>query len=137
MSPPVVSDVVRDPCIPSPCGAFSECRDIGGVPSCSCLPTYRGSPPNCKPECTINTECPANMACMQQKCRDPCPGSCGILAECSVVNHVPICSCLSGYTGDPFTSCTLSPSKILHQLIVPSLLLLDSALIPVFRTMIL
>ncbi|XP_018406973.1 PREDICTED: neurogenic locus notch homolog protein 4-like, partial [Cyphomyrmex costatus] len=108
-SPPVVSDITRDPCIPSPCGMFSECRDIGGVPSCSCLPTYRGSPPNCKPECTINAECPANMACMQQRCKDPCPGLCGIMAECSVVNHVPICSCLPDYTGDPFIGCSVKP----------------------------
>ena len=115
MSPPVVSDVTRDPCIPSPCGMFSECRDIGGVPSCSCLPTYRGSPPNCKPECTINAECPANMACMQQRCKDPCPGSCGIMAECSVINHVPICSCLPDYTGDPFIECSVKPRKIPHQ----------------------
>jgi len=110
-TPPVVSDYARDPCVPSPCGAFSECRDIGGIPSCSCLPTYRGSPPNCRPECTINTECPANMACMQQKCRDPCPGSCGIMAQCSVVNHVPICSCLPDYTGDPFVGCSMRPRK--------------------------
>lgn len=112
MSPPILSDVVTDPCIPSPCGAFSECRDIGGVPSCSCLPTYRGSPPNCRPECTTSTECPANMACMQQKCRDPCPGLCGILAECSVTNHVPICSCLPDHTGDPFTQCSVISRKI-------------------------
>lgn len=114
MNPPIVNDVVRDPCIPSPCGAFSECRDIGGVPSCSCLPTYRGSPPNCKPECTINAECPANMVCMRQKCRDPCPGLCGIMAECSVVDHVPICSCLPDYTGDPFVQCSINSCKILY-----------------------
>lgn len=114
MNPPIINDVVRDPCIPSPCGAFSECRDIGGVPSCSCLPTYRGSPPNCKPECTINAECPANMVCIRQRCSDPCPGLCGIMAECSIVNHVPICSCLPDYTGDPFVQCSINLCKILY-----------------------
>lgn len=111
VAPPVVNDYARDPCIPSPCGAFSECRDIGGIPSCSCLPTYRGSPPNCRPECTISTECPANMVCTRQRCTDPCPGLCGIMARCSVVNHVPICSCLPDHTGDPFVGCTMRPRK--------------------------
>lgn len=129
MSPPIVNDIVRDPCIPSPCGTFSECRDIGGVPSCSCLPTYRGSPPNCKPECTINAECPANMACIQQRCRDPCPGLCGIMAECSVINHVPICSCLPDYTGDPFIGCSIKPRKISHRKYVTISLLFSKYLI--------
>lgn len=116
MIPPVQFDLVpKDPCIPSPCGAYSECRNIGSIPSCSCLATYIGNPPNCRPECTINSDCPPSQACMQQKCRDPCPGSCTPLAQCSVVNHIPICSCLSGYTGDPFTNCFVQPSKELDE----------------------
>lgn len=95
--------------MPSPCGNNAQCRNIGGSPSCSCLPSYVGSPPNCRPECTINSECPSNLACITQKCRDPCPGSCGISAQCSVINHTPICSCIEGYVGDPFTYCTPKP----------------------------
>jgi len=98
-----------DPCVPSPCGPNAECRRIGDSPSCSCRPGYFGSPPNCRPECTINAECSSNRACMQLKCRDPCPGSCGINAQCNVINHTPICTCVEGYTGDPFTSCQLKP----------------------------
>lgn len=112
MTPPVQFDLVpKDPCIPSPCGVYSECRNIGNIPSCSCLATYIGNPPNCRPECTINSDCRPSQACMQQKCRDPCPGSCAPLAQCSVVNHIPTCSCLPGYTGDPFTNCFVQPSK--------------------------
>lgn len=95
-----------NPCVPSPCGPFSMCRDVGGVPSCSCEASYIGSPPNCRPECTINSECVSNLACLRYKCTDPCPGSCGINAQCSVINHTPICTCPEGFTGDPFTSCT-------------------------------
>uniref|UniRef100_A0A6E8W1C0 Dumpy n=1 Tax=Anopheles coluzzii TaxID=1518534 RepID=A0A6E8W1C0_ANOCL len=110
--PPPVQDtpiVVRNPCVPSPCGPNSQCRDVNGSPSCSCLINYIGSPPNCRPECTINAECPSNQACMNEKCRDPCPGSCGINARCNVINHTPICTCEEGYTGDPFTSCRPMP----------------------------
>ncbi|EAT34892.1 AAEL012905-PA [Aedes aegypti] len=111
-NPPPPQDtqiVVRDPCVPSPCGPNSQCRNINGVPSCSCLVNYIGSPPNCRPECTINAECPSNQACMNEKCRDPCPGSCGVGARCNVINHTPICTCEAGYTGDPFTNCYPEP----------------------------
>lgn len=97
--------IYTNPCIPSPCGPYSQCKDINGVPSCSCLLNYIGSPPNCRPECVINSECPSNKACIREKCLDPCPGSCGLNALCNVVNHVPICSCLPRYTGDPFSNC--------------------------------
>jgi len=106
-TPTPVVDI--DPCIPSPCGPYSECRRIGNSPSCSCIQGYFGSPPNCRPECTINSECPSNLACIREKCRDPCPGSCGANAQCSVFNHVPVCTCIEGYIGDPFSSCYPKP----------------------------
>lgn len=102
---------ITNPCLPSPCGPNSQCRDIGGSPSCSCLIGYVGSPPNCRPECSINPECPSNQACIREKCVDPCPGSCGFKADCSVINHTPICVCPSGYTGDPFSSCYPKPIR--------------------------
>lgn len=95
-----------DPCRPSPCGPNAECQVRGESPACSCLSNYIGSPPNCRPECTINPECSSQLACINQKCSDPCPGSCGYNAQCSVINHTPVCSCNAGYTGDPFTGCT-------------------------------
>lgn len=107
-----VEEPPSNPCIPSPWGPNSQCRDIGKAPSCSCLPNYFGNPPNCRPECTINSECSSNLACINQKCRDPCPGSCGAYAQCNVINHTPTCSCLEGYVGDPFTQCTIKPVEI-------------------------
>lgn len=98
-----------NPCIPSPCGPNSMCQAIGTSPSCSCLATFIGSPPNCRPECSINAECSSQLACITSKCRDPCPGSCGINTRCSVINHTPNCVCLEGYTGDPFSSCYPTP----------------------------
>lgn len=97
--------IPRDPCQPSPCGPNAECQIRGESPACSCLQNYIGSPPNCRPECTINPECPSRLACINQKCADPCPGSCGANARCSVVNHTPVCACNAGHTGDPFNGC--------------------------------
>jgi hypothetical protein len=43
---------------------------------------------------------------MSNKCRDPCPGTCGANADCLVINHSPSCDCRPGYTGDPFRYCS-------------------------------
>ncbi|KAJ6647055.1 Protocadherin Fat 1, partial [Pseudolycoriella hygida] len=97
--------VEQRPCHPSPCGPNSQCREINGQAVCSCIPSYIGTPPSCRPECVINSECPLNEACINAKCRDPCPGSCGQNAKCSVRNHVPICTCPNRYDGNPFIQC--------------------------------
>jgi len=111
-----------DPCQPSPCGPYSECRVINGQASCSCLVNYAGSPPNCRPECVSNNECSFNLACINQKCRDPCPGVCGLNAECRVVSHVPECYCIFGFIGNPFVSCAVQICKHLNCCIMPLLL---------------
>ncbi len=103
--------VVVDPCYPSPCGPNSKCRVIGETAVCSCIENYVGRPPNCRPECTLNSECPRNLACINDKCKDPCPGSCGSYTTCTVNNHQPICTCYEQYTGDPFSSCSPIISK--------------------------
>lgn len=110
-STPQSSPVAVDPCVPSPCGPYSQCRNTNGVPSCSCLSEYIGQPPSCRPECLLNSECPSNQACIKQKCQDPCPGSCGLNAECHVTNHMPICQCYENYIGDPFTQCRPKPPE--------------------------
>lgn len=69
------------------------------------MPNYIGIPPTCRPECVINSDCENTRACRDEKCIDPCPGPCGKNSRCNVVNHNVICTCLNGYTGDPFNSC--------------------------------
>lgn len=108
---PEIPAPTGNPCVPSPCGLNSQCRVVGTQPACSCLPSYIGRPPNCRPECTINAECPGNLACQNEKCKDPCPGSCGSSTTCTVLKHSPVCVCISGYTGDPFTGCSLIPPR--------------------------
>ena len=100
-----LAPVVTQPCNPSPCGPNSQCRTVNQHAVCSCSPGFMGSPPSCRPECVVSSECPQDRACINQKCVDPCPGTCGLNARCQVVNHNPICSCAPGFTGDPFSRC--------------------------------
>lgn len=113
---PILATPETNPCQPSPCGPFSQCREVNKQAVCSCLPNYLGNPPGCKPECIINSECPYQKACVNQKCIDPCAGTCGLNARCQVINHSPICSCTSGNTGDPFTRCYNIPRETLYIL---------------------
>ena len=110
-SAPIQAVEVQDPCNPSPCGPNSQCRASGSSPSCSCLTGYIGSPPNCRPECVINPDCPAQQSCINNKCRDPCPGSCGVDAECRVISHAVSCVCPVGYSGNPFVQCVPQKRK--------------------------
>lgn len=102
----------ENPCEPSPCGPNALCQVRGDSPACSCLPNYIGIPPNCRPECLINPECASQLACVNQKCRDPCPGSCGQHATCAVINHNPVCTCIPGFVGDPFIGCSEAIGKL-------------------------
>lgn len=109
----------RNPCDPSPCGPYSICKVAGDQPSCSCQTNYIGSPPTCRPECVSSSECPFNLACINEKCQDPCPNSCGLNSECRVISHTPNCMCLPGYIGDPFIQCNLQPQIIASEISTP------------------
>lgn len=104
-----------NPCVPSPCGLNAQCQVRNQLPSCTCLPNFNGSPPNCRPECASNSECPSHLACINQKCKDPCPGACGTYALCHVISHTPMCTCQDGYVGNPMIQCTVQQSKYLHS----------------------
>ncbi len=74
-------------------------------------------------DCLGNSECPVNQACKDYRCIDPCLTSCGQGAECEVQNHVAICRCGRGMTGDPFRvrgtpgtiHCVLRVPGVAHQ----------------------
>lgn len=85
---------------------------MGNERRCSCLAGFIGNPPACRPECVVSSECPPLLACLKNRCVDPCRGTCGVQAQCRVINHNPICSCLAGFTGDPFTRCTPAPISV-------------------------
>lgn len=104
--------VPKNPCNPSPCGNYAQCRVANEQSVCSCMSYCTGTPPHCRPECTVNEECSTDMACTNQKCISPCPGACGLNSHCTVRNHSPVCSCKPGFMGDPFTRCLPIKSKI-------------------------
>lgn len=99
----------RNPCQPSPCGVNADCSvGSGNRAVCKCRRDYVGDPTTgCRPECLLNSDCAEALACINSKCRDPCPGSCGINAGCRVENHNAVCVCHEGYTGNPFVQCSL------------------------------
>ena len=108
---PVPTEVIN-PCFPSPCGSNAICNERQRAASCQCIPDYFGDPyVACRPECVVNSDCPSSKACQQLHCIDPCPGTCGVNANCRVQNHIPTCTCNEGYIGDPFTACRLKPIR--------------------------
>ena len=83
------------------------------INACQCVRDYTGDPlVGCRPECLLSYDCPASLACINTRCLDPCPGTCGINAACTVENHNPVCRCHEGYHGDPFVQCSLDPGFI-------------------------
>lgn len=98
----------RDPCYPTPCGNNAHCRVENDRAICECVRDYHGNPyDGCRPECTGNSDCSMSKACIRNKCQDPCIGVCGTEAICTVSNHIPVCSCPIGTTGDAFKHCVI------------------------------
>lgn len=59
-----------------------------------------------RPECTTDPECPDHLACIREKCQNPCfTSTCGINAECKAQRHRAVCYCKPGYEGDPYRIC--------------------------------
>lgn len=105
---PTIQSKQTNPCLSSPCGLNADCQLSGSSYTCSCLPEFIGNPPNCKAECSSNSECANHLACLIQSCKDPCAiGICGQNAKCHVINHFPICECPDNYAGDPYDKCSL------------------------------
>lgn len=105
-----------EPCaIIQPCSSSARCSVIDSIPVrtmvCECpelmVPDLQGE---CRrivfdtpPQCTSDSECPSNEACINRLCRNPC--NCGSHATCNVENHRAVCSCESGYEGNPNIAC--------------------------------
>ncbi|KAK4014726.1 neurogenic locus notch homolog protein 1 [Daphnia magna] len=102
-----------DPCANFNCGSNANCllRSFRAV--CACRAGYEGDPyTGCRrSECVENNECPTDKVCHNNRCINPCSTSCGVDSECTVRNHVTVCQCPKGFTGDPFVSCNPSSSS--------------------------
>lgn len=102
-----------NPCDRNPCGPNALCRVHSYQAVCSCLPNYIGRPPNCRPECVMDEDCSTDLACICDKCKSPCDGTCGPNAHCTVLYHKAHCVCNEGFNGDPFSGCQYILCKIL------------------------
>ncbi len=96
-----------------------------------CLPSQQCIEGKCRPACSDNSQCPRGMACSNSvciqevrcrsdqecgdgesclksdngkaECRNPCQGAilCGRNAECTAVNRQAVCTCKTGFFGNP------------------------------------
>jgi hypothetical protein len=86
------------------------------VPPIVGLDGYVGTPPNCLPECTMDSDCSSNKLCIQSRCaepRDSCPsGGCEPNAHCRVVNKEKICVCNNGFLNDTRLGCLASECRV-------------------------
>nr|XP_027235383.1 neurogenic locus notch homolog protein 4-like [Penaeus vannamei] len=119
-----------DPCTASlPCAVGAECTVIRHRPVCRCPSGFQGNPQiSCtpipttpKPDCLADRDCPLDKACAGRQCVDPCrlANPCSHLAECTVVGHMPDCTCILGYVGNGYycelsTTTSTTPGPIAH-----------------------
>lgn len=99
-----------NPCLfTDTCGVNTECFVSNHEAKCRCRPGYHGVPEDkCRViGCYSNSDCPSERSCVNMQCVDPClrDDKCSPLAECRVLNHLPICRCPFGFTGNPYISC--------------------------------
>ncbi|KAI4455120.1 endoglin-related [Holotrichia oblita] len=94
-------------CHPNPCGPNTNCQVYNYTAVCECLPGFMGSPlAGCRHECDYDGDCGLSLACIDNKCQNPCYTKCGQNAECiGVKDHAAICKCPQGYYGRADISC--------------------------------
>lgn len=99
-----------NPCeSPNVCGRNAECLASGHQATCRCPAKTRGDAlRECVPiECIDNNDCSHQETCLDSHCVNPCSltNTCGQYTECTPINHIGLCSCHPGYTGDPHLGC--------------------------------
>lgn len=106
-------NTTAQPCSPNPCDSNASCDTYGDqFAICNvCVGTNAANNAACRPECILSSDCAFNKACLKNKCVDPCPGSCGVNAQCTVYQHDPICECVSGFEGNPYEYCKIAKKR--------------------------
>lgn len=125
----------KDVCENTICGANAECVAIDHAGYCTCRNGYQGNATDqnigCKPRlvsCKLTSDCPSNTYCYEGICSPPCEAdeecqlheqclkgqclnpcklnkACGINAICKMDNHLKICACPAGFSGDHSVEC--------------------------------
>lgn len=112
-----------DPCVYGANGAGSavcspraECVAQMHMAICRCPAGLIGNPyvdckPDVVPDCQVDLDCPDRLACIQQKCLDPCRAlePCHRPARCEVVPSKPVrtmnCVCPEGFVSSGSGTC--------------------------------
>ncbi len=57
--------------------------------------------------CTSDYQCAGHLTCKNRECKNPCDyKECASNAYCSSRNHLAICSCKIGFTGNALVECS-------------------------------
>lgn len=104
------NNTCRNPCeTPGACGINAECIPLAHEATCKCpLRTKEDNNHNCIPvDCIAANDCSDDKTCLNSTCINPCklPNICGEKAYCSPSNHLGICICEAGTTGDAYLGC--------------------------------
>ncbi|XP_064459913.1 uncharacterized protein LOC135370150 isoform X1 [Ornithodoros turicata] len=96
-----------------PCPVGFVCRNnvciVDGCASdTACNPGEICERRKCILGCRRDSDCTFDKACINTKCTNPClvQNSCGQNADCRPVVHRPLCTCRSGFEGNPYDYCT-------------------------------
>ena len=101
-------------CSPGPCAEGARCEARGHREVCTCRPPLQGdgyafctSPIEAdpEPECRVDRDCPVKMACIEDRCQNPCLTSnpCGRNQVCTVEDS---------YDGRRTVGCTCPPGQV-------------------------
>lgn len=96
-----------------PCGGNALCQGIAHQYVCTCPPGLDGDPYEAciAVECSDNSACPPEKACINKQCQNPCAISdpCENNSQCIVENHQANCTCPPGYEGSRGNVCQIGP----------------------------
>ena len=103
---------INQPSVTNPLTGGYSVVDAGGNYTTS-PPTSSPSPPVVVDTCRITRDCANDYRCFQGRCINPCrEGACAANARCRPQNGEPICTCASGYAGDPYSSACRKGSPL-------------------------
>lgn len=82
---------------------------IATTPRTDFIPSLPSTSDKPKPpyRCFANSDCSHIQVCLVGQCIDPCqvPKTCAVTAECVSLQRRAICSCPTGYSGNPRIQC--------------------------------